>query len=142
MDYRPVSVLLTQGESKKGEPWPPQSGDWQLFSRQSVSNRTLVRSERHTAIRLAVGRERHPLTRLEIHWPKTAPKARQSVELRVYPTPYGWFGWQSDQRVTTAPEISVDGSTWTYTGDWDGVSDLGVKPGEFQVETKARLRTP
>ena len=122
MDYRPVSVLLTQGESKKGEPWPPQSGDWQLFSRQSVWDRGELLSAPSGTLQSALLWEGHMhLTRLELHWPKTAPKARQSVELRVYPTPYGWFGWQSDQRVTTAPEISADGSTWTYTGDWDGV---------------------
>ena len=44
----------------------------------------------------------------------------------MYPSSYGWFGWQSDQQVTVKPEISEDGSTWVYKGDWDGVDMVAV----------------
>ena len=72
------------------------------------------------------------LNRLEIHWPKTSPRRWQSVDFRVYPSWYGWFGWQSDQQVTVKPEISADGSTWVYKGDWDAVDMVAVfvQPGE------------
>ena len=57
---------------------------------------------------------------------KMAAPPRKSVEFRVYPSWYGWFGWQSDQRVTVKPEISADGSTWVYKGDWDAVDMVAV----------------
>lgn len=122
--YRPVSILLTQGEAKKGEPWPAQSGDWQLFSRQSVWDHGELLPAPNGSLQSALLWEGHVhVTRLELHWPKSGPKAPlpPSVEVRVYPTPYGWFGWQSDQRLRTVPEISDDGLTWIYRGDWDGV---------------------
>jgi hypothetical protein len=67
-------------------------------------------------------------SRLELHWPKhdQAAPPPQGVELRVYPSWYGWFGWQSDERVTVKPEISADGSTWVYRGDWDAVDMVAV----------------
>ena len=56
------------------------------------------------------------LNRVELHWPNRGPAAppQESVEVRVYPGPFGWFGWQADQRVTIPPAISQDGSTWVY----------------------------
>ncbi len=35
------------------------------------------------------------------------------VEVRTYPTAWGWFGWTVDQIMPVA-EISEDGRTWTY----------------------------
>jgi hypothetical protein len=35
------------------------------------------------------------------------------VEVRVYPTSYGWFGWTVD-KILGKPEVSADGRTWTY----------------------------
>ena len=48
-------------------------------------------------------------------WPADAGRIPQqeSVELRVYPTSWGWFGWTVD-RILSNPEISADGRTWTY----------------------------
>ena len=56
------------------------------------------------------------LDRVELHWPKNGPPPppQGSVEVRVYPSPYGWFGWQWDQQVAGKPKISEDGFTWVY----------------------------
>lgn len=35
------------------------------------------------------------------------------VEVRTYPTAWGWFGWTVDQIMPVA-EVSADGRTWTY----------------------------
>jgi hypothetical protein len=35
------------------------------------------------------------------------------VEVRVYPTAFGWFGWCNDE-ILGQPEISADRRTWTY----------------------------
>ena len=40
------------------------------------------------------------LDRLELQWPKNGAPPQASVEVRVYPSPFGWFGWQRDQQVT------------------------------------------
>lgn len=53
--------------------------------------------------------------RVELHWPADAPPI-ESVEVRVYPTSFGWFGWTVD-KVLTNPVISNDGRTWTYLSD-------------------------
>ncbi|MHB8971735.1 MAG: hypothetical protein ACYC3X_01815 [Pirellulaceae bacterium] len=56
--------------------------------------------------------------RVELNWPATALKipSPEAVEVRVYPTSYGWFGWTVDQ-VLSNPEISADRRTWTYKSD-------------------------
>jgi hypothetical protein len=36
-----------------------------------------------------------------------------AVDVRVYPTAFGWFGWTVDQ-ILTQPEVSPDGHKWTY----------------------------
>ena len=38
------------------------------------------------------------------------------MEVRVYPTSFGWFGWTVD-KVLSNPEISADRRTWTYKSD-------------------------
>jgi len=56
--------------------------------------------------------------RVELHWPagdEPIPSP-DAVEVRVYPTSYGWFGWTVD-KVLGNPEISEDGRTWTYKSD-------------------------
>lgn len=52
---------------------------------------------------------------LELNWPadvQTVPPP-EAVEVRSYPTAWGWFGWTVD-RVLGKPEISADGRTWIY----------------------------
>lgn len=53
---------------------------------------------------------------VELHWPEnvTDVPPPEDVEVRVYPTSYGWFGWTVD-RVLDEPQISADGRVWTYT---------------------------
>ena len=48
-------------------------------------------------------------------WPANAGQipAPESVEVRVYPTSWGWFGWTVD-RILSNPDISADGRTLTY----------------------------
>ena len=45
------------------------------------------------------------------------------VEVRVYPTSYGWFGWTVD-KVLRNPDVSEDRRMWTYQSDplqrWTG----------------------
>ncbi len=55
---------------------------------------------------------------VELHWPVSADKipAPDQLEVRVYPTSYGWFGWTVD-RVLAAPEVSADGRVWVYTSE-------------------------
>jgi len=63
--------------------------------------------------------------RVELRWPAGAAAipAPDAVEVRVYPTSFGWFGWTVD-KILGKPAISADGLTWTYkpepgaTMDW------------------------
>ncbi len=52
---------------------------------------------------------------VELHWPANAQKvpSPEAVEVRVYPTAYGWFGWTVD-KILAKPEVSADGRIWTY----------------------------
>jgi hypothetical protein len=52
---------------------------------------------------------------VELHWPAHVREvpSPDTVEVRVYPTSFGWFGWTVD-RVLSNPEISADRHTWTY----------------------------
>lgn len=56
-----------------------------------------------------------------LHWPADAKAllSPEEVEVRVYPTSWGWFGWTVD-KVLDHPELSADGHTWTYR----------IKPGD------------
>ena len=133
--YRPVSLLLSQGNDKTGIPWPKLETDWQLLPKHNVWERGKMLPPPGGVLKSALLWEgRMHLNRLELRWPKKDRPAPplQSVELRVYPSWYGWFGWQSDQQVTVKPEISADGSTWVYRGDWSGVdmAAVFVQPGE------------
>lgn len=127
--YRPVSLLLSQGNPKKGAPWPKEEGDWQLLPQKTVwEHGELLPSPIGVMKSALLWEGQMHLNRLELHWPKNEQKvpSPEAVEVRVYPSPYGWFGWQSDQQVTVLPEISADGLTWVYTGDWDGVNMVAV----------------
>lgn len=54
---------------------------------------------------------------VELRWPAGAPvPAPESVEVRAYPTSFGWFGWTVDQ-LLGPPALSADGHTWTYQSD-------------------------
>ncbi len=52
--------------------------------------------------------------RVELQWPAGIEvPAPESVEVREYPTSYGWLGWTQD-KILREPEISADRRTWTY----------------------------
>lgn len=55
---------------------------------------------------------------VEIHWPAGVHDvpSTDAVEVRVYPTVFGWFGWTVDQ-ILTKPHVSHDRRTWTYKSD-------------------------
>ena len=52
--------------------------------------------------------------RVELCWPtgQEVPSP-DAVEVRVYPTAFGWFGWCNDE-ILGQPEISADRRAWTY----------------------------
>lgn len=55
--------------------------------------------------------------RVELRWPAdSAVPSPEGVEVRVYPTAFGWFGWTVD-KILTDPVVSDDGRTWTYQSD-------------------------
>jgi len=142
--YRPVSQLLSLGSGKQGLPWARQEGDWQLLSRKDIWERGELPSPPAGALRSALlweGRMR--LNRIEIEWPADQPAPPvQDVEVRVYPSPYGWFGWQSDLRANAVPEIAAGGSIWAYKGDWDGVDMVAVfvQPADKNAAPVPRIR--
>lgn len=52
--------------------------------------------------------------RVELQWPDgRGIPSPDAVEVRVYPTAFGWFGWCNDE-ILGKPEISADRRTWTY----------------------------
>lgn len=54
---------------------------------------------------------------VQLHWPADRPIPTPSaVEVRVYPTAFGWFGWTVD-KVLANPTVSADQRTWTYKSD-------------------------
>ena len=60
--------------------------------------------------------------RVELCWPdgQEVPSL-DAVEVRVYPTAFGWFGWCNDE-ILGQPEISADRRTWTY--NHTGVAEI------------------
>lgn len=56
--------------------------------------------------------------RVELHWPAggASVPTPDHVEVRAYPTAFGWFGWTVDQ-VLGKPTIADDGRIWTYRSD-------------------------
>ncbi len=54
---------------------------------------------------------------VELRWPESSPApALRDVEVRSYPTSFGWFGFTVD-RVLGPPTLSADGRVWTYRSD-------------------------
>ncbi|OHB82839.1 MAG: hypothetical protein A2V98_17220 [Planctomycetes bacterium RBG_16_64_12] len=55
---------------------------------------------------------------VELHWPGSVQEipSPDAVEVRVYPTSFGWFGWTVD-KILSKPEVSGDRRTWTYERD-------------------------
>lgn len=55
---------------------------------------------------------------VELRWPASVQEipSPDTVEVRVYPTSFGWFGWTVDT-VLSNPAVSADRRTWTYTND-------------------------
>lgn len=136
--YRPVSLWLSQESEKKRSQKPPHPG---LLNHRQVGELGPMLPPPDGVLQSALLWEgRMQLDRLELHWPKNGPAAaRERVEVRVYPSPFGWFGWQRDQRVTVNPEISADGLTWVYRGDWNGVDMVAVfvQPGRGDKQEHA-----
>ena len=57
-----------------------------------------------------------PTQRIELRWPEgSAIPPAEAIEVRVYPSEVGWFGWVRDE-VLPAPTVSADGRTLTYPG--------------------------
>ena len=51
---------------------------------------------------------------VELEWPAESPVPDpEQVEVRVYPTAFGWFGWTVD-KILAAPTVSEDRRRWTY----------------------------
>lgn len=57
-------------------------------------------------------------SQVELVWPADTQElpSPAEIEVRIYPTSFGWFGWTVD-RVLSGPEVSQDGRTWRYTSD-------------------------
>lgn len=54
---------------------------------------------------------------LQLKWPKNASiPAADSIDVRIYPTSYGWFGW-TVERLLGKPSVSSDNRVWTYKSD-------------------------
>jgi hypothetical protein len=55
---------------------------------------------------------------VELRWPASVQEipSPDTVEVRVYPTSFGWFGWTVD-KILSNPVLSADRRTWTYTSD-------------------------
>ncbi len=52
-----------------------------------------------------------------VTWPTNRPvPSVDAVEVRTYPTAFGWFGWTVD-RIMGPPAVSKDGHVWTYHSD-------------------------
>ncbi len=58
-----------------------------------------------------------------VTWPANRPVPPvEAVEVRSYPTSFGWFGWTVD-RIMGPPEVSEDGHVWTYRSDPSDLMD-------------------
>ncbi|MBN1342406.1 MAG: hypothetical protein JXQ73_06985 [Phycisphaerae bacterium] len=55
---------------------------------------------------------------VKLHWPAGVREvpSPDAIEVRIYPTSFGWFGWTVDKLLSN-PEISEDRRTWTYKSD-------------------------
>ena len=74
--------------------------------------------------------------RVELHWPADVREipSPEAVEVRVYPTPYGWFGWTVD-KILSKPEVSADRRTWTYnSGSATEIGGIVSEEGKLRTE--------
>ncbi len=57
-------------------------------------------------------------SQVELQWPDGPQQipSPNAVEVRIYPTSFGWFGWTVD-KILSNPTLSGDGRTWTYKSD-------------------------
>jgi hypothetical protein len=55
---------------------------------------------------------------VELVWPEDMRQIPppDAIEVRAYPTSFGWFGWTVD-KILNGPEISPDRRSWTYKSD-------------------------
>ncbi len=54
---------------------------------------------------------------IELHWSNGQEViAPEKIEVRVYPTAWGWFGWTVD-KILSSPVISKNKRTWTYKSE-------------------------
>ena len=55
---------------------------------------------------------------VDLLWPEAVGDlpSSESVEVRGYPTSFGWFGWTVDT-ILSNPEVSENGRVWTYKSD-------------------------
>jgi hypothetical protein len=55
---------------------------------------------------------------VELRWPAGLQEipSPDTVEVRVYPTSFGWFGWTVDKMLSN-PVVSADRRIWTYPSD-------------------------
>ncbi len=70
---------------------------------------------------------------VELCWPAGVQEIPppEAVEVRVFPTPFGWFGWTVDE-ILSKPEISADRRTWTYKrGSATEIPVNGIKDGKY-----------
>ena len=52
--------------------------------------------------------------RVELVWPENSPiPAQKDIEVRTYPTAWGWFGWTVDRKMTCT-SVSEDGRRWRF----------------------------
>ncbi len=57
-------------------------------------------------------------SQITLRWPAEVQQVPppEAIEVRTYPTSFGWFGWTVD-RILSNPDISQDRRTWTYKSD-------------------------
>jgi hypothetical protein len=60
-----------------------------------------------------------------LQWPESVQQipSPEAIEVRAFPTSWGWFGWTVDQ-ILKDPEISADRRTWTYKSDTTAKMDF------------------
>ncbi len=58
-----------------------------------------------------------PAQRIELRWPEgSAVPPTEAIEVRVYPTDVGWFGFVF-HKALAGPAVSADGRTMTYLNE-------------------------
>ena len=138
--YRPVCLWLSQESEKQA--LADAAIRIALSPKGGKGRSDAAAAQRSATVGVAMGRA-HAVQSLgtELAKERSTVPQRGSVEVRVYPSPYGWFGWQKDQQVTVPPEISADGGhTWVYRGNWNDVDMVAVfvRPGDEAAKHDAK----